>query len=99
MTMKKHVSIIIALLLTGCASGTNYNPASVSQLQPGMSKEEVVKMLGKPNSVTAMANGQTILVWARAKVSPFGASSRSASLIFGADGKLLQTYQNQTQVK
>jgi hypothetical protein len=98
MTMKKHVSIIIALLLTGCASGTNYNPASVSQLQPGMSKEQVIQMLGKPNSEMTMPDGQTALVWARAKVSPFGASSRSVSLIFDANSKLLRTYQNQTQV-
>jgi ABC-type uncharacterized transport system auxiliary subunit len=97
--MKKCLTISVALMLAGCASGTNYNPASVSQLQPGIPREEVVKMLGKPNSVTTMANGQTILVWARAKVSPFGASSRSVSLMFGPDGKLLQTYQNQTQVQ
>lgn len=97
--MKKYLTIGIALTLAGCASGTNYNPASVSQLQPGMSKEQVIQMLGKPNSVMTMPNGQTALVWARAKVSPFGASSRSVSLMFDANGKLLQKYQSQTQVQ
>ena len=97
--MKRYMLISTALMLVGCASGTNYNPASVSQLQPGMAKEQVIQMLGKPNSVMTMPNGQTALVWARAKVSPFGASSRSVSLMFDANGKLLQTYQNQTQVK
>jgi len=97
--MKKHVTISVALLLAGCAAGTNYNPASVSQLQPGMSKERVIALLGTPNTVTTMPNGQTALGWVHATASPFGASSRSVSLIFDASGKLLQTFQNQTQVQ
>jgi len=99
MKMKKHVTISVALMLAGCAAGTNYNPASVSQLQAGMSKEQVIAMLGKPNTVTTMPNGQTALGWVHAKASPFGASSRSVSLMFDASGKLLQTFQNQTQVQ
>ena len=97
--MKKHLTIGITLMLTGCAAGTNYNPASVSQLQAGMPKEQVIVMLGKPNTVTTMPNGQTALGWVHATASPFGASSRSVSLVFDASGKLLQTFQNQTQVQ
>lgn len=98
----KHVLpiAVAALLLAGCASvGSNYDPNTVSQLHAGMSKEEVVRLLGKPNTVTTMPNGQTALGWVHSSASVFNVSSRSVSLIFDANGRLLQTYQNQTEVK
>ena len=98
--MKHYLHIVPALLLAGCASvGSNYDPNAVSQLHAGMAKEEVVRLLGKPNTVTTMPNGQTALGWVHSTASPFSASARSVSLIFDADGKLSQTYQNQTDVK
>jgi len=98
--MKKYVFLGAALLLAGCASvGSNYDPNAVSQLRAGMPKDEVVRLLGKPNTVTTMPNGQTALGWVHSSASVFNVSSRSVSLIFDANGRLLQTYQNQTEVK
>ena len=98
--MDRFLSFIAALALTGCASvGSNYDPNTVSQLQPGMHKEEVIRLLGKPNSVTTLPHGQVALGWVHSTASVLGATARSVSLIFDGDGKLLQTYQNQTEVK
>lgn len=98
--MKRYVFLSVSLALAGCASvGSNYDPNAVSQLHAGMSKEEVVRLLGKPNTVTTMPNGQVAMGWVHSTASVFSASARSVSLIFDANGKLLQTYQNQTEVK
>ena len=41
----------ILLSVSGCMSmGTNFDPAAVAQLQPGMTRDEVIRRLGKPNS-------------------------------------------------
>lgn len=98
--MKRLVVLTATLALAGCASaGSNYDPNAVSQIHAGMSKEEVIRLLGKPNTVATMPNGQTVLAWAHTSASVFNVNSRSVSLVFDADGRLLQTYQNQTEVK
>lgn len=98
--MKTYLVILPALVLAACASvGSNYDPNAVSQLRPGMPKDEVIRLLGKPNTLTTMPNGQTALGWVHSTASVFSASARSVSLLFDANGRLLQTYQNQTEVK
>ena len=101
MNMKNYAFISVALMLTGCVSmGTNYDPNAVAQLQSGMSKEDVIARLGKPNSISQFPDGRVQLGWVHSTGSMFGANARAVSLIFDANGRLLQTVsQNQIEMK
>lgn len=87
--MRNHNVIFAALLLSGCVSmGTNYDAAAVDRLQVGMSKTQVIQMLGQPNQVISNTDGTERLVWVHSTGSMFGANARSVGLPFGADGRL-----------
>lgn len=99
--MKRFIPICAALLLAGCVSmGTNYDPAAVNRLQKGMTQTEVIQMLGKPNTISTLPDGRVQLGWVHSTGSMFGANARAVSLLFDANGKLLQTIsQNQIDMK
>ena len=87
--MRKICVVVAALLLAGCVSmGTNYDAAAVDRLRVGMTKAEVVHMLGQPNQVITNSDGTERLMWVHSTGSAFGASARSVGLPFGTDGKL-----------
>jgi uncharacterized protein YcfL len=87
--MVKQYVAIAALLLAGCVSmGTNYDAAAVDRLQVGMTKEQVISLLGKPNQVVTNADGSERLVWVHSTGSMFGANARTVGLPFGSDGRL-----------
>jgi hypothetical protein len=80
--------------------GTNYDPAAVNRLQKGMTQTEVIQMLGKPNTISTLPDGRVQLGWVHSTGSMFGANARAVSLLFDANGKLLQTIsQNQIDMK
>lgn len=68
--------------------GTSYDPAAVEQLRVGMTKAEVIQMLGRPNQVITNSDGSERLVWVHSTGSMFGANARSVGLPFGPDGRL-----------
>jgi outer membrane protein assembly factor BamE (lipoprotein component of BamABCDE complex) len=103
----KFVALLLAavVLISGCATvGRRIDPVAVQQLQVGhTTKEQVVALLGSPDSMTQMGTGgamwQYAFVRATAKASSFipvvGAfaggtdmQSQSLMLTFGADGVL-----------
>ena len=87
--MRKQIVVLAALLTAGCMSvGTNYDPAAVERLRVGMSKAEVIQMLGRPNQVITNSDGSERLVWVHSTGSMFGANARSVGLPFGTDGRL-----------
>lgn len=87
--MRKVTLSLAALLLVGCVSmGTDYDDAAVSQLRVGMTKAEVVRLLGSPNQVLTNSDGSERLVWVHSKGSMFGANARSVGLPFDANGRL-----------
>lgn len=89
--MKRLFPIAVAVLLAGCVSmGTNYDPAAVDRLQVGMTKAQVIQMLGQPNQVITLTGGGQKLVWVHSTGSMFGANARSVSLPFGSDGRLTE---------
>jgi hypothetical protein len=89
MMMKRIFPIAVAVLLTGCVSmGTNYDVASVNRLRVGMTKVEVIQLLGRPNQMVTYSDGSERLVWVHSTGSMFGANARSVGLPFGPDGKL-----------
>lgn len=100
--MKTSLAIALsaALLCGACVSmGTNYDQNAVATLQPGMTRDEVIAKLGKPNSVATLADGRQQLVWVHSKGTMLGASARSVALVFTPDGKLEKTGQAQTNIK
>ena len=87
--MKKTIILALALALSGCVSmGTNYDETAVSRLQKGMSKAEVIHLLGQPNQVITTSDGGQRLVWVHSTGSMFGANARSVGLPFDNSGKL-----------
>lgn len=89
--MKRIFPIVAAAALAGCVSmGTNYDPAAVDRLQVGMTKAEVIRMLGQPNQVITLTGGSQKLIWVHSTGSMFGANARSVGLPFGPDGKLTE---------
>ena len=88
--MKNSIVIGAALMLAGCVSmGTNYDVAAVDHLKVGMSKVEVIRLLGQPNQVIETSNGGQRLIWVHSTGSMFGANARSVGLPFDEQGKLL----------
>lgn len=89
-----HAALPAAVLLfslPGCVSvGTNYSEAAATQLQPGMTRSEVIRLLGRPNSIVTLSNGREQLGWVHSTGSMFGAKARSLTLPFSPDGRLLQ---------
>ena len=87
----KRMVVVASLLLAGCVSvGTNYSETAAAQLQPGMTRSQVVGLLGKPNSVVTLGDGRVQLGWVHSQGSMFGAKAKSLTLPFSADGRLLQ---------
>lgn len=78
MNTYRILGIVAALaLVAGCAA------VGVGKLDPGMSRAEVEKSMGKPTETIARANGDTLLYFSRL---PGGRSIYKATI--GADGKL-----------
>ena len=77
------------MTLTSCASvGTNFDTGAVNQLTVGMSKQEVISRLGKPNYVVSMADGSTRLTWSHSSGSMFGSKAKAVALPFDAQDRL-----------
>jgi hypothetical protein len=90
MEMRKNLVVAAALLLAGCVSmGTNYDVAAVDRLQVGMTRAQVIGLLGQPNQVVTNADGSERLVWVHSTGSMLGANSRSVGLPFDSYGKLI----------
>ncbi len=88
--MKREIILATALALTGCVSmGTNFDVAAVDRLQVGMTKAEVIGLLGEPNQVVSNSDGSQRLIWVHSTGSMFGANARSVGLPFDRDGKLI----------
>lgn len=101
-TMRKLTLLSAGLLLTACVSvGTNYDVNALEQLKPGMSRGEVVSLLGKPNTEAKLPDGKTVLGWVHSTGTAFGgASARSVSLQFDPNGKLVDSgYRTQFNTK
>ncbi len=87
--MLKKFVISVALMCAGCVSiGTDYDVAAVDRLEVGMTKQQVIEMLGQPNQIVDYDDGSQRLVWVHSTGTAFGANARSVGLPFGSDGRL-----------
>nr|DAS44423.1 MAG TPA: SmpA / OmlA family [Bacteriophage sp.] len=71
------LAAVVAAGLAGCA-GTNFNWNNARQIKEGMSEQQVLTLLGKPNMTTSTPNG-LIYVWSFA--NGFTGTARSVSVI------------------
>ena len=82
----------------GSSRGSSIRDEDVARLRPGMSEEEVTKILGsKPQSKLTQPNGNAELTWSfrsDGAVYSYGKDeSRAVSVLFGPDGKMIRISQ------
>ena len=83
---------------TASPKGPSFRNEDAAQLRPGMSVEEVTKILGfKPQSRLTHPNGNTEMTWsdriAGGIDSPGKEENKAISILFGPDGKMIKVTQ------
>lgn len=90
-----------AALMSGCVSvGTKFDIADVEAFQPGITtRADAERILGKPNSISNLADGTTLLQWIHTQAVLASAESNHVALLFDASGKFLRVaHQTQTRM-
>lgn len=85
--MIKHIKLAAAccfIVFAGCATnyGSDFSLDAAAKVKSGMTKDEVIALLGEPNSKTSRVGDE---VWVWAHYNPWSKESRTAAVIF-ADG-------------
>lgn len=80
--MKKNLIILVAFILTGCATvGTKIDQDKLSLIKEGVTtKQELIGLLGKPYMVTLTSDGKTMFLYQYVK-----ASNRAVNFIPGVN--------------
>jgi hypothetical protein len=80
------------MIMTGCmSSGTKFDFRKAEQLVPSTSTlTDATKLLGKPNGQMTLASGEQIVTWVYIESSPLGAKSKTLSILFGPDNKMIR---------
>ncbi len=82
----------------GSSRGSSIRDEDVARLRPGMSEEEVIKILGsKPQSKLTQPNGNAEMTWSYRSdgaAYSFGKEENKViSVLFGPDGKMIRISQ------
>ena len=77
--MKALLATIVTALLVGCAAGTDFSLDNAAKVQAGMTKAEVVALMGKPMHQTSRVGDE---VWTWAHVNMMSGQSRTATIVF-----------------
>lgn len=97
MKMLTAAALLALALTAGCATvGTDFADSKLPQLQPGTTTlAQATELLGaQPKQTVRHDNGSVTYIWQYVSASAVGVSTnKSASLIFGADGKLVRVGQ------
>jgi hypothetical protein len=88
----KAAAVLAALALAGCASGeSDYVASASSHLTPGVTtRAQAVVQLGPPSSVYDLADGTRTLTWARTGGIFAQGETRSLSVQFGPDDRMIR---------
>jgi outer membrane protein assembly factor BamE (lipoprotein component of BamABCDE complex) len=79
----RAAGVLMAIVLTACAAGTNFSQEEVDRLQPGTTTyDQAVSVLGKPYAVRSDANGRKLATWSYANVG----STRAVGIVFDSRG-------------
>jgi outer membrane protein assembly factor BamE (lipoprotein component of BamABCDE complex) len=81
-----------AALIAGCAAvGQNFDMADVDQLQPGVTTlNQAKEKLGKPYSITNLADGRVRVIWVTARGVMTSVSSKGVAILFDKDGRMVR---------
>ena len=97
------VLLLSFILLLGCASsGRKLNPEAVNQLQVGMTKQQVMQLIGYPEHITTGEGGKTYFVYYHGStVGLVGAKGEMhmLNLTFGPDFRLIHVDKSITHQK
>lgn len=76
--------IFAALILAGCASsGSKFSMSAANQVTNGMTREEVIRVMGsKP---TTVAQQGKVMVWSHVRANGFTGSAKSLAVKFSFD--------------
>lgn len=86
--MKKLSILLCTLLLTACAGMPIIFGEKVSQLQPGMSKEQVFESIGRPDGFEPTTNG-TVVKYTHKLISGWAHQYTDYYLTFDKNNKLV----------
>ena len=67
--MRHYISLGLILLLSSCASSTNYYPKTVQSWRGG-NDQNLIKTWGRPDGMTAAKNGNSILIYKSSSYRP-----------------------------
>jgi len=86
------VLVAAALALAGCADGEGqFATSTSSHFTPGVTtRAQAVAALGPPSSVYELADGTRTLTWARTGGLFAEGETRSLSVLFGPDDKMIR---------
>jgi outer membrane protein assembly factor BamE (lipoprotein component of BamABCDE complex) len=91
--VRNLTALILSLLLAACASsGANFRDDRLGQLQPGMTEQEVIGVLGaQPVSRTYTGDGSYIAMWQYIHVVYVSATdNKLVSLLFNKEHKFVR---------
>lgn len=97
----RAILLAIALAAVPAAScttmGDPFTLADVASLQPGLStRADAERLLGRPMSITNLADGTTLLQWVHIQTVYVSSDSTHVALLFDRNGRFLRVFQ-QTQ--
>jgi outer membrane protein assembly factor BamE (lipoprotein component of BamABCDE complex) len=68
--MIKPITLILVAVLVGCASvGRKLDPQKVAQIRNGMSRQEVIGLVGSPDQMTRTGGGETVFLYHYARAT------------------------------
>ena len=88
-------SFVLALSISCSTVEPSIRDGDVARLKPGMSEEEVTKILGsKPQSRLSQPDGNTEMTWSSLSggtiFAPGKEQDKTFSILFGPDGKMIR---------
>jgi len=89
------ISFILALSISCSTVEPTIRDSDVARLKPGMSEEEVTRILGsKPQSRLTQPDGNTEMTWTSMSggtiFGPGKEQEKTYSILFGPDGKMIR---------
>jgi outer membrane protein assembly factor BamE (lipoprotein component of BamABCDE complex) len=93
MVQKLLLAVILVLTLVGCISiqGNVFKDSNFNRIRVGMMEQEIIELLGPPNSISDIGNGTYLLQWIYVYGTGIGiGGGRHVALLFGADGRLIK---------
>ena len=99
------VLLLALIFLLGCSSGgRKLNPEAVNQLQVGMTKQQVMQLIGNPEHITTGEGGKTYFIYWHGSAGGFNpvvatGKMHRLNLIFGPDFRLIHVDKSITHQK